>query len=123
MAIPQQKRDFMAAAARLGIALPRAGVIILPGETKSQNCWHMKKLYVLAAVGLLLCGCASSYVIKLNNGLRVTTASKPKLNHGFYVFKDAKGNVQQIPQNRVLEIAPADMVDESSSSFKPPKKK
>jgi hypothetical protein len=83
----------------------------------------MKKLFGLATAGLLLCGCASSYVIKQNNGLRITTASKPKLKHGYYVFKDAKGNVQQIPQNRVLEIAPADMAQESDSTFQPPKKK
>jgi hypothetical protein len=83
----------------------------------------MNKLLGLAAAGLLLCGCASSYVIKMNNGLRLTTASKPKLKHGFYEFKDAKGNIQQIPQNRVLEIAPADMAEESDASFKVPKKK
>ena len=82
----------------------------------------MKKLLGLTAAGLLLCGCASSYVIKLNNGLRVTTASKPKLNHGYYVYKDAKGNIQQIPQGRVLEIAPSDMAQESDTAFKPPKK-
>ena len=83
----------------------------------------MKKLLGLAATGLLLCGCSSSYVIKLNNGLRVTTASKPKLSHGYYEYKDAKGNIQQIPQNRVLEIAPADMAQESDAAFKQPKKK
>ena len=80
---------------------------------------------VLAAVfaATFLCGCASSYVVRLNNGLRITTASKPKLQHGYYVFKDAKGNVQQIPQGRVMEIAPASMAEEADTQFKPPSKK
>ena len=75
-------------------------------------------------MAMVLCGCSSSYVIKLNNGLRITTASKPKLQHGFYVFKDAKGNVQQIPQGRVTEIAPASMAaEESDTRFKNAQKK
>ncbi len=83
----------------------------------------MKKILALAAAGIFMCGCSSTYVIKMNNGLRITTASKPKLKNGFYVYKDAKGNLQQIPQNRVLEIAPESMAQESDSSFKPPVKK
>jgi len=76
-----------------------------------------------AVLAAILCGCASSYVVKLNNGLRITTASKPKLQHGYYVFKDAKGNVQQIPQGRVMEIAPASMAEDPDTKFKPPSKK
>src|SRR5678815_6026297 len=38
---------------------------------------------------VLLTGCASHYVITLNNGGRISTTSKPKLVHGAYVFKDS----------------------------------
>jgi hypothetical protein len=83
----------------------------------------MKTLLAAVFAAILLCGCRSSYVVKLNNGLRITTASKPKLEHGYYTFKDAKGNVQQIPQGRVVEVAPASMAEDSDAQFKPPPKK
>jgi len=80
----------------------------------------MRNLLAAVIAALFLCGCTSSYVIRLNNGLRITTASKPKLQHGYYVFKDAKGNVQQIPQGRVVEVSPASMAEDSDAKFKPP---
>jgi hypothetical protein len=69
-----------------------------------------------------LTGCAHQYVIKLSNGTKVTTASKPKLKHGYYVYKDAAGNeAKPIPQGRVVEIEPASMAEEEKDQFKPPK--
>ena len=83
----------------------------------------MRNLLAVVLAAVFLCGCARSYVVRLNNGLRITTASKPKLQHGYYVFKDAKGNVQQIPQGRVMEVAPASMAEDSDTQFKTPAKK
>ncbi len=70
-----------------------------------------------------LTGCARQYVIKLSNGMKVTTASKPKLKNGYYAFKDAAGNQNRVSQNRVLEIEPASMAEEEKTRFTPPKPK
>jgi hypothetical protein len=68
-----------------------------------------------------LTGCAHQYVIKMSNGVKVTTASKPKLKHGYYTFKDAAGNENKLAQSRVLMIEPASMAAEEKDQFKPPK--
>jgi hypothetical protein len=68
---------------------------------------------------LALSGCAHHYMIKLNNGAQVATASKPQLKGGNYVFKDANGREVSIPRSRVREIAPASMAQEDSDRFKP----
>jgi hypothetical protein len=78
------------------------------------------------ALFLLIClaaltGCARQYVIKKSNGMRITTASKPKLKNGFYTFKDAAGNENRVSQNQVLEIEPASMAAEEKTRFTPPK--
>jgi hypothetical protein len=60
----------------------------------------------------IVCGCAHQYVMKLSNGMRVTTASKPQLKGSTYYFKDATGKINSVSQSRVLEIEPASMVHE-----------
>ena len=61
-------------------------------------------------IGLIaLTGCAHHYVMKLNSGAQVTTASKPKLKEGIYYFKDAKGEEHAVAAARVREIAPASL--------------
>jgi hypothetical protein len=77
----------------------------------------------LVICGAALTGCARQYVMKLSNGTRVTTASKPKLKDGYYTFKDAAGNQHRESQNRVLEIEPASMAEEEKTRFSPPKPK
>ena len=74
----------------------------------------MKILLVLSLI--LLCGCSHSYVITLNNGTRLVTASKPRLQRGAYVYKDAKGERCFVSEGRVREVAPASMaaVDDGS---------
>ena len=80
----------------------------------------MKKLgFVCALVALALCGCAQQYVMKLNNGVQLTTASKPKLKGVNYHFKDARGRDNVVPQGRVVEIEPVSMAREESK-FTPP---
>ena len=76
----------------------------------------MKKLLALGL--LLLCGCSHTYVITLNNGTKLVTASKPRLEKGMYVFKDAKGVTSYEPAGRVREIAPASMAQDKESDFK-----
>ncbi len=77
---------------------------------------------LIPALGLLVClavapGCARHYVIKLNNGLQITTASKPKLKGASYHFKDAAGRDQSISEGRVREIYPASRAKEEKEFF------
>ena len=72
----------------------------------------MKKAALPLLIGLIaLTGCAHRYVMKLNNGMEITTASKPKLKEGVYQFKDAKGEEHFVPLTRVRELAPASMAE------------
>jgi len=83
----------------------------------------MKRLSgILSVAVLVVCGCAHQYVMKLSNGTRVTTASKPQLKGSNYYFKDATGQVNVVPQSRVLEIEPASMAEEEDK-FTPAKPK
>ena len=81
----------------------------------------MKRAFFSLALGLMVgSGCANSYVIKLNNGLRLTSATKPKLKNGHYVYTDASGKTASVPAGRVREIEPASMANEEEKKlFKP----
>ena len=79
----------------------------------------MKRLSGILSVAVLLSGCAHQYVMKLSNGMTVTTASKPKLKGANYYFKDATGQENVVPQSRVLEIEPASMAKEEKGRFRP----
>ncbi len=75
----------------------------------------MKKwIFPLAASLVVLCGCAHTYVMKLSNGVQITTPHKPKLRGSDYYYKDALGRENKIAQSRVVEIAPASMVAEEN---------
>jgi hypothetical protein len=70
----------------------------------------MKTASLPLIIGLVvLSGCASHYVIRLDNNSEITTATKPKLRDQVYYFKDAKGQEQAVPKFRVRELAPAPM--------------
>lgn len=73
---------------------------------------------ILTVVAALLGGCAHPYVLKLQNGTRIVTPGKPKLDHGYYVYKDAKGEVRKIPAGRVREMEPASMAESEKEQFK-----
>ena len=85
----------------------------------------MKKMTSVVLIGVtVLCGCAHQYVITLDNGRRITTASKPKLKDQRYVFKDASGKVNYVPAVRVREIAPESMSKKSEGpAFNPQPKR
>jgi len=70
----------------------------------------------LCLAALLLCGCSHQYVIKLSNGTKITTVGKPKLDKGYYVYKDAHGDQHAIAQGRVVEIANASLAAEDDKS-------
>ena len=79
-----------------------------------------RAIFSVALLLLALClgGCAHPYVLKMQNGTRVTSKSKPKLDHGYYVFKDYKGQDMRIPQGRVRELEPASMAEQENDRFK-----
>jgi hypothetical protein len=79
----------------------------------------MKNLFSILLVASLcaLTGCARHYAIRLNNGTQVVTSSKPKLEKGFYVYKDARGQLSYIPAGRVSEIGPASQMSQSPTTF------
>ncbi|MCX6892272.1 MAG: YgdI/YgdR family lipoprotein [Verrucomicrobia bacterium] len=79
-----------------------------------------KKGLALLACILVLGGCASGYVIKLNNGSQITGVSKPRLKDNTYYFKDAKGQEHSVSAGRVSQIAPASMAREEEKSHRPP---
>ncbi len=80
----------------------------------------MKKLILPLLLSLaVLNGCAHAYVMKLSNGTRISTTSKPRLVKGNYYYKDATGRKLSVPAGRVMEILPASMAEEEKTRFKP----
>jgi len=78
----------------------------------------MKRFFpALLLVPILLTGCAHRYVITLNNGSRITTMGKPRLENGTYTFKDAKVQPASVFAGSVREIAPASMSKSENSKF------
>jgi hypothetical protein len=78
----------------------------------------MKRLLVPCLIGLLtLCGCARSYVMRLNNGHQITTVGKPKHQGNSFYYKDAKGDTHRISDGSVREIEPASMAEKDDGNF------
>jgi hypothetical protein len=104
-----------------------AGALLTRQRTSAITLETMKRLpLLLLAITGLLAGCAHEYVMKLNNGQELMTASKPKLKGNTYHYKDAKGREITVPAGRVLEVEPASMAAEEHKPFepsKPPSKK
>ena len=82
----------------------------------------MKLARLLLLGVVILSGCAHEYVITLNNGTKLATASKPKLKQGRYYYKDAQGRDQFQPAGRVRQIEPASFAKEEAkqNQFKAP---
>ena len=73
---------------------------------------------LLMFLALALSGCSRHYVLTLNNGTKIVSASKPQLKEGTYFFKDATGGEQTIPQGRVREISPGTESKTEANPFK-----
>jgi len=68
----------------------------------------MKKICpALLLVLIFLSGCASGYVITMNNGRQVGAKTKPELRGGSYYFKDASGQDTSVSAGRVQQIETA----------------
>ncbi len=80
----------------------------------------MKKFAPLFLASLFaLTGCASHYVLTLNNGTQLDARGKPRYQNGAYFYTDATGRKTSIPASRVLEVAPASMAKKSKGPFIP----
>jgi Bacterial protein of unknown function (DUF903) len=98
------------------------------GMCSNEQQFTMKKVALPFLIGLIaLTGCAHQYVMKLNTGSEITTATKPKLKEGVYYFKDAKGEEHAVAAVRVREIAPVSVAEKESKApplkSEPPKKR
>ena len=81
-------------------------------------------LLLLILVSGMVSGCSHTYVMKLQNGTQLTTASKPKLKNGAYVYKDAMGRDQYVPAGSVREMSNftyVELVGEMASAWLVPK--
>jgi hypothetical protein len=63
-------------------------------------------LFTLLLGSILLTGCASQYLVVLNNGQRVIAVRKPHLEGFNFVFTDPKGRTNSIPSEQVRGIVP-----------------
>ena len=80
----------------------------------------MRKTLLPALAGLfLLAGCARNYVIVQSDFTRINVNNKPKYKEGYYYYRDAHGQETRISAGRVREVAPASMVGDLNSQFKP----
>jgi len=79
----------------------------------------MRRWIALLLIAPLLAGCARQYVMTLTNGTQIGTKGKPRLKGNYYEFKDALGRESRIGAGRVVEVAPASMVKQSSTTFNP----
>jgi hypothetical protein len=88
----------------------------------------MQKAALPLLIGVIaLTGCAHHYVMRLNTGSELSTATKPRLKDGAYHFKDARGEEQVVPAFAVRELAPASVAKRENKSqpsgFKSEKKR
>jgi hypothetical protein len=63
-------------------------------------------LLAMLSGAALLTGCASRYVVTLNNGQRIVAVKKPRLEGFSFVFTDLNDRTNSIPSTRVRAIAP-----------------
>ena len=71
----------------------------------------MKKIALGLLFAAVLCGCSSTYDIRLSDSSVVTSKGKPKLDqqHNRWIFVDGFGHTNTIPAGRVVEVTPQSM--------------
>lgn len=74
-------------------------------------------LGLLCASLTLWCGCATHYDLTMGNGDVVRARTKPKLQEGYYVFKDLAGRETIVNAMRVRQIEPVRRGSKPKSSF------
>ena len=84
------------------------------------------RIKVLAAFTLLgglvgLCGCVHQYLMKMSDGERVISLTKPKLQGTNYDFTDATGAPARVARNRVVKIRAVSPVKEEAKPASPPR--
>jgi hypothetical protein len=72
----------------------------------------------------VLCGCAHQYLLKINNGDQIISASKSELQGSGYHFTADTGVKHVIPQSRVVKIESISVLKEQDKPLSPamPKK-
>jgi hypothetical protein len=65
-------------------------------------------------------GCAHQYLMKLNDGDQIISASKPKLQGTNYHFTDGTGAKYAIPKSRVVKIRAVSVVKEEEKPASAP---
>jgi len=90
-----------------------------PGSL-SEFPMKVKLLLIVCALGLAA-GCRTRYELTLNNAVTITSVGKPKLDRGFYTFKDAvSGQKVTIPSGRVIQIEALPLWGKKEEDFKSP---
>lgn len=70
---------------------------------------------------LALTGCAHTYVVTMSNGSQVTATTKPRLERGYYFFKDVQGRNSYVAAGRVREISSGGSLKETNFKVPPAK--
>ena len=73
-------------------------------NTRPKRWPALRGALLLSVLMGLLTGCALHYDMTLQNGDVIRAKTKPKLDHGFYVYKDLAGKEREINAMRIRQI-------------------
>jgi hypothetical protein len=83
-----------------------------------HNAAGLRSLVLAGTLALAGSGCVfHHYDLTLQNGTVIRAKTKPKLDHGYYVFKDTAGKEIEINSMRVKEIQPVRPGSPASKPF------
>jgi hypothetical protein len=96
---------------------PRAQDAI--GATPYRIKLRLVATLLVCLVGL--CGCVHEYLMKLSDGGRIISLSRPKLQGTNYLFTDQMGQGGVIPRSHVVKIQAVSLVKEENKPSPPAK--